>query len=332
MRKALICVLATLFLPATGFADSADRFTEIFTTCMGGTKNALKCEKDLWAFADVATDGKLTVAELSRLARVGGEALDRKIRADGLESFGSMGGDQMKMLGNEEAPNMWFLAFFLGPMTADILISNFDYDADGTISRKELYADLPEGKFSALVAEVAESGKQTLGKASSSLFDLWAQNALGLRGGKRAPKSLSKLPKTMPKKPKSPEKQLAKAASVARVVLSGWSAAFHAQKPTAYYAIEYTLQNNFKRDVRQIEGTITFRETGGEPFMSIQVAKGDMVARGKSIQLSGNYPINASVPEQMKLRNLDKQNIRAELMVERVVFADKSVRHYSASR
>jgi len=334
-----------LLAPPLARADTAGKFTETFTNCLDGKITALQCEKALWDIADVVKDGELTLAELTRLARLSGEAFDRKIKdeikAGELSPGKPSSGNLAKGRKDVENVSFLFMAMILGPMTAQALIANFDYDGDGNISRKELYADLPEGKFTAFVAELAESGKQTFGQASQSIFSLWAQNALGagdgggLLGSPKSPKSgLSLVPKPAPA-PKA--KSMARAPSapigstVTQLRLVNWSAAFHAQKPTDYYAINYTLQNDFEKEIKQIDGAINFREPGGAPFMSIQVAKGKPIPAGQGISLGGNYPVNAAVPDQMKLRNLSKQNVRAELSVDRVVFADGKIQYFSSA-
>ena len=107
-----------------------------------------------------------------------------------------------------------------------------------------------------------------------------------------------------------------------------WSAAFHAQKPTAYYAIDYTLRNNLGKPVRRVDGVIEFRDPDGTPFMSIQIAEGTDVPAGGIGKFAGNYPVSEAKPAQMRLRNLDKQTVRAVLLLKRVVFADNTTQKF----
>ena len=71
------------------------------------------------------------------------------------------------------------IALLFGPSTAELMINHFDYNDDGQISRRELYADLPEGKFTAFVETVSQSGQKAFGEANSSTFAQLVKSVLG---------------------------------------------------------------------------------------------------------------------------------------------------------
>lgn len=85
-RADIVCGMRTKFLislvcllPLAGArADAVGDFDKIVTTCESGVDKAADCEKAIWAFGDVAKDDKLSVAELSRLARMFGEVMERR--------------------------------------------------------------------------------------------------------------------------------------------------------------------------------------------------------------------------------------------------------------
>lgn len=334
-------IAATLaLLPFAARADSAADFERIVKTCEAGKEQALACEKAVWDFTDVAKDGKLTVAELSRLARLFGESMDRKMAAQGKPPLGSGGdgsGTFIQGHVNGELSSVP-VALLLGPLTAQLLIANFDYNGDGAISRDELYADLPEGRFTAFVEQITESGKQAFGQAAGSMFSLWAQNTLGMQGqeqgqGARPPSPSAPDWKLAPQQPPGDQAALPSAPSAAPppatgVELVDWVAAFHDQKPRAYYAIDYTLRNTLDKPVQRVDGTIEFQGPDGIGFMSIQIAQGKAIPAGGDMRLGGNYPVSDKQPDQLKLRNLDKQSIRAVLTVERIVFDDNTVQRF----
>jgi hypothetical protein len=161
--QSMFLVIAIFLLPLPVSADPTAEFEKIIEICEASNQAPLKCENDVWKFADITGDGNLSVAEISRMARLFGETLDR---TNALSEAKNDGGGILA-------------ALLLGPSAAELVLGHFDYDDDGKVSRKELYTDLPEGKFTAFVETVTKSSQKALGDASNSLFGLWAKSVLG---------------------------------------------------------------------------------------------------------------------------------------------------------
>jgi len=302
--------------------DAAMAFDKIVKLCESGAEQATACEKSVWNFADVAKDDRLTVAELSRLARFFGEAFDRKLASGAVAARGL-----------PKDMNTLPAALIFGPLSAQLLIANFDYDADGSISRQELYADLPEGKFGSFVERITRSGKQALGQASGSIFSLMAQNALGAANLPRSSARVARAPKAATALPVSPPAaQMPRSGGtkvdpgpVPPVTLGGWRAELNTTGTVPFYEIAYTLKNAAAADITRVDGVITFRDPSGTPFMSVHVAKDRGIPARGTARLRGNYPVNTTNVDHMKLRDLAPASIRAELSVQQVVIKDGTV-------
>lgn len=108
-----------------------------------------RCEIELWDFADVSSDGDISAAEITRLVRI----------------FAQKHGEN-QVAGTDMSPGeTLLLSAMLAPMGAQLVISNFDYDGDGKLSRREIYHDLEEGSLREFMEEMGTAGKSAFSKA-----------------------------------------------------------------------------------------------------------------------------------------------------------------------
>lgn len=118
------------------------------------------CAEKLWRFADVTGDGRLTLAELTRFFRTAAEALTSPAAGPpGTQSPGTPG----LALDDNATAYAVGSAFITGPIAAQLVIANFDYDDDGVISKAELFLDLDEEEFQRLMIEEARKLPQRAG-------------------------------------------------------------------------------------------------------------------------------------------------------------------------
>jgi hypothetical protein len=221
MRQSLLALLMTVLVAWQAIADSTTEFEKIVASCKASHQNALRCERAVWKFADITRDDSLSIAELSRMTRLLGESIDRQNAKTSQKS------DSSGIL----------TALLLGPSAADLLMRHFDYNDDRKVSRKELHADLPEGKFTAFVKNISESGKMSFDVATDSIFGLWAKSTLGLSN---ISKNSGKPEKV--KNPPPPEKPLE---------LVDWSLGYSKGEYGGTYEIYYVLkkQTGERREV-----------------------------------------------------------------------------------
>ena len=161
---ALTAILSALLFSTVVNAAAVDNLTEIVASCTKPDKDPVQCEKDYWAFVDVTADGHLTVAEITRAGRIFAEHMRQTTPP---ENNGKTGG--------KTEDNLLF-AMLLGPLAAQLVISNFDYDGDLKVSRKELYTDLPEGKFESVIDRLALSGNKAIADAMGLMLGLSMKN------------------------------------------------------------------------------------------------------------------------------------------------------------
>ena len=135
------------------------------------------CAEKLWRFADVTGDGRLTLAELTRFFRTAAEALTSPAAGPpGTQSPGTPGTPGLALDDNATAYAVGS-AFITGPIAAQLVIANFDYDDDGVISKAELFLDLDEEEFQRLMIE--EAGKLPQRAGGLIMRALQAQQQFG---------------------------------------------------------------------------------------------------------------------------------------------------------
>jgi hypothetical protein len=92
-----------------------------------------------------------------------------------------------------------------------------------------------------------------------------------------------------------------------------------------HYRIIYTLKNTSQKGVKLNQSAIIFRDLLGEKVYAIKVSPDLKLPVRKNVVDEGAYPANEFIPEQMRLKGMDKENVRAELVVTKVVFDDGTV-------
>ena len=154
-----------MLAPITVNAAAVDRLSEIIVTCTKVGKDPVQCEKDYWTFVDVTGDGQLTVAEITRAGRIFTEHLRQNPPP-------TTAGQKV---GKTNEDNLLF-AMLIGPLAAQLIIANFDYDGDLKVSRKEIYTDLPEGKFESVIDRLALSGNKAIADAMALILGVNMKN------------------------------------------------------------------------------------------------------------------------------------------------------------
>jgi len=152
--------------PSAAAADPVAEVGTIIAQCQAEQKDA-KCAAHFWKFADLTGDGKLTVAEITRFFRL-------VVEHQSMESA-SQAPAATAPVDPLEAVAMTFL---IGPLGAELVIDNFDYNGNHTIEREEIFADIDEGAFTQFVFD--ESKK--LPERAGSLMLRAMQAGAAVRG------------------------------------------------------------------------------------------------------------------------------------------------------
>ena len=95
------------------------------------------------------------------------------------------------------------------------------------------------------------------------------------------------------------------------------------------YEISLTLKNNSDKDVKFIDATVQFADLLGSHIYDIKVNPDHLIPAGQSITDTGQYSINQLIPEQARLAQMKKEEVKATLVVSKVVFTDNSISEYA---
>jgi hypothetical protein len=146
-RLAVIFLVALAWAPPSALrAGPVETLEEVLAKC--GDKGERGCADALWAFIDVTADDRLSLAELTRFFRITSEAASR---------------DQPKPAEEGDLPALGG-AFLSGPIAARLVVSNYDYDDDGAITKSELYHDLTGEQFNRILVEQGRTLPRRVGQ------------------------------------------------------------------------------------------------------------------------------------------------------------------------
>ncbi len=109
--------------------------------------------------------------------------------------------------------------------------------------------------------------------------------------------------------------------------LVDWNFSFEVDKYNqAHYKITYTLKNRADKTIKLNQSAIEFRDLLGEKVYGIKVNQDLKMPPGKEITDTGYYDANPFIlPGQMRLKEMAKENVKAELVVSKAVFSDNSI-------
>lgn len=264
-------------------------------------KDKIACERALWTFADVTKDDKITIAEITRFMRALAKGYDKNLKA--------AKGDRQAAL---------IYSVLIGPIAAYFLISNFDYDGDNKISRKELYFDAKEGDLDAVLSQLVSSGEGAVADAMGVVSGSLLGGLMGVKGDLK------------PRRKTSRAKQSARRsqAKTPPLAVADWSASFAKKGIRAYYSVTYRLQNKLDKDIKDVKGSITFQDPAGLRILRIGLVREFAIPAGKFSTSSGRHRVYATTAQTAKLTSLPKSSITVILKIDKVTLADGSVINY----
>jgi len=95
-----------------------------------------------------------------------------------------------------------------------------------------------------------------------------------------------------------------------------------------YYSINLKLRNSGTKGIKLIDGSVEFSDLLGETLYRIKVSPDLRIGPGEVLDDSGNYSINQFINEQLRMKDMEPNDIRAELIVRKLVFEDNSIVEY----
>ena len=112
--------------------------------------------------------------------------------------------------------------------------------------------------------------------------------------------------------------------------LLAWDAHLvHGEDSYDRYEISLTIKNNSDKDIKFMDATVQFADLLGSHIYDIKINPDHLVPAGQSVTDIGRYPINQLMPEQARLAQIKKDDVKATLIVSKVVFTDNSIGEYA---
>lgn len=167
MKLFLYFSSALLFFTSVGFAEPVEDLTRVVDFCADKKNKRVECERRFWSFVDVTQDQYLTTAEIVRFGRILTDYLNNQVQED-----------------NKKKNDFIVWAMLFGPIAAELVIANFDYDGDGRVSRSELYTDVQEGDLETVVNRLSSAGRDAAGEAMGLALGQLMKKDFGFDGGK----------------------------------------------------------------------------------------------------------------------------------------------------
>jgi hypothetical protein len=96
-----------------------------------------------------------------------------------------------------------------------------------------------------------------------------------------------------------------------------------------HYTITLTLKNNSDKDIKLMDASVQFSDLLGSQIYGIKVTPDYLIPAGKAVTEKGDYSVNRFMPEQARLAKMKKEDVKATLVVQKLVFADNSIGEYS---
>jgi len=109
------------------------------------------------------------------------------------------------------------------------------------------------------------------------------------------------------------------------LVLSDWGYSYEKGRTGGSYNIKYSLINSYNKGIKLIDATIQFKDLLGERLYGIKVTPDLKLNSGQVIQDGGSYSVNRFMNEQMRMKNMAKEDVLATLKIRKIVFTDNTI-------
>ncbi len=110
------------------------------------------------------------------------------------------------------------------------------------------------------------------------------------------------------------------------IVLDQWSYSLvKGDFGQAFYNIKLHLRNTGTKKIKLIEGGVFFKDLLDNKIYAIRIEPDIRIAPGATFISSGSYNVNPFIPDDSRLADMQKEDIKAELVISRIVFEDNTV-------
>ncbi|MEN9459992.1 MAG: hypothetical protein RIS84_12 [Pseudomonadota bacterium] len=109
------------------------------------------------------------------------------------------------------------------------------------------------------------------------------------------------------------------------LLLKSWSLRPQAVKFETYYALDIELLNNFDKAIKEIDALVNFKNLLGGHLYSINLNHDSNIPAGGSLLDQGGRDNSRLLSRWHQMTKVTPQDIKAELVVKKIVFSDNSV-------
>lgn len=115
-------------------------------------------------------------------------------------------------------------------------------------------------------------------------------------------------------------------AGTQKLLLKSWTFRAQQVKFDTYYALDIELKNNFDKPIKEIDARVTFKNLLGGHLYSITLNPDSAIPAGGIWLDQGGIRDNSRLLSNFhQMRKVNPQDIQAELIVRKIVFADNSL-------
>ena len=317
LSKCLVLFLFCGLAASQAYGADTGKYQRLETalqSCKGKARTG-ECVDALWSIADIAKDGALSPAEISRVIRLILKSTN-ETNKDQFQTDTEGGGKNL-----EE-----FYGYLLGPLFSYFLFANYDYNADGKLTLQEIGQDLTDKKIVSLLAEFNSVKNNAASKLPTGLLpELFKttpqKNTPTIKRKNQKPKQ--KITVATKRKKKL---VLARLDKRTPLELVSWNAEIQKGDFSQYYKIQYELRNKLGKGIKLIDGKISFYDLLGKRIFRISITRDLHVAPDATVKNSGRY--NITFTSDLRLRDLPKDDVRVKLHIRQLVLEDNSVVKY----
>jgi hypothetical protein len=109
------------------------------------------------------------------------------------------------------------------------------------------------------------------------------------------------------------------------LILTEWSYAVRKDKFGELYNITLFLKNGYQKGIKLLDAGVNFKDLIGETMYGIKIEPDLKITPGQEITTGGGYKINPYINRHHRMKNMNKKDITAELIIKRIVFEDNSI-------
>jgi cell division septum initiation protein DivIVA len=114
--------------------------------------------------------------------------------------------------------------------------------------------------------------------------------------------------------------------SLQKLTLKAWTFRAQQVKFDTYYALDVELKNNFDKPIKEIDARVTFKNLLGGHLYSITLNPDSSIPAGGTWLDQGGVRDNSRLLSNFhQMRKVNPQDVQAELIVRKIVFADNSI-------